>query len=207
MDTQHVSIGGIMRLRSAVLSQAFTFSCLLAMLPAGVPGAAAASSPAAEVTSIQGDGQFRPGEGDPWSAALVHQDLFGGNYVRTGGYSRMGILFADRTQIRLNEKTVLQVKEVRDPAIQKSRTLLRLNLGRAWSQSKSPPKGLIMETPSATAAIRGTSWELSVDEGSTAVLTVFSGEVDFYNDFGRVLVKASEQARAVPGHDSFLSYF
>src|SRR5687768_17926721 len=45
-----------------------------------------------------------------------------------------------------------------------TKTILNLNAGRSWVQSKSAPRGLIMETPSALAAIRGTDWEMAVDE-------------------------------------------
>ncbi|UCG38040.1 MAG: FecR domain-containing protein, partial [bacterium] len=161
--------------------------------------AAKGDDPAAEIVSIQGVGQFREVEEQPWRSAAMEQDLFQGNFVRTGDYSRMGLLFADRTQIRLNEKTVLQVKQVQPPVPDRGGTILRLNLGRAWTQSRSIPKGLIMETPSATAAIRGTNWEMAVAEDSTSTLTVLSGEVEFYNDYGRVVVGRNEQARAEMG--------
>ena len=77
--------------------------------------------------------------------------------------------------------------------------MLGLLAGRGWSQSKVAPKKLIVETPSATAAIRGTDWELSVDDQGAATLTVLSGEVEFYNDLGTVLVSTNQQARAEIG--------
>lgn len=106
---------------------AIWFSCLVLVWSAAkMTRAADGPSPAAEVISVQGEGQFRVEANAPWNAVIVHQDLFQGNYVRTGIYSCMGLLFADRTQIRLNERTVLQVKEVRDPPARCERTLLRL---------------------------------------------------------------------------------
>jgi len=38
--------------------------------------------------------------------------------------------------------------------------LLRLESGEVWTRSKSAPEGLMIETPYATAAIRGTDWFL-----------------------------------------------
>ncbi|THB79901.1 MAG: TonB-dependent receptor [Desulfobacteraceae bacterium] len=156
-------------------------------------------NPAAEIVSITGVGHYRPNEIKPWSDARVNQDLYGGNYVRTGRLSRMGILFGDNTQIRLNQKTLLRVKSTDPPDAPKRKTILRLDRGRVWTQTKDIPKGLIMETPSATAAIRGTEWDLEVDEKGTATITVLKGEVVFYNDYGRVVVQPSEQARAEVG--------
>lgn len=156
----------------------------------------AATRTAAEIVSIKGIGEYRPDEDKGWSGAKVDQDLFAGNYVRTGILSRMGLLFSDKTQIRMNEKTVLRVKAVREPDTKAGETILRLDRGRAWTQTKALPRGLIMETPSATAAIRGTDWDLEVDENGTSIITVLSGEVEFYNDFGKVIVARNEQARA-----------
>lgn len=148
----------------------------------------------AEILSIQGDGEFRELETSDWTDAAIEQGLDQGNYVRTGGYSRMGILFEDLTQIRLNQNTTLLVK---DPNEQPN--TLRLEQGRVWTQSKSLTEELIMETAAATAAIRGTDWELEVDLNNTATITVFSGEVEFFNDFGAVTVFAGEQAQALVG--------
>lgn len=168
--------------------------CLAFMLATvcGFPSAWAAQS-AANITSIHGTGQFRTGETAGWSPAKVEQALEAGHFVRTGEYSRMGLLFSDRTQLRLNEKTVLQIKEAG------AQTRLRLDAGRAWTQSRTLPNKLYMETPSATAAIRGTDWDLEVDESGRAMLTVLSGEVEFFNDFGRIVVQRNESAEARVG--------
>src|SRR5205085_7113448 len=78
-------------------------------------------------------------------------------------------------------------------------TTLRLEFGRAWSQAKRAPDGLQLETPSATAAIRGTSWELEVDALGTTTLAVLTGSVELFNALGSVTVAANEAAVAVVG--------
>lgn len=168
------------------------FLAFLFSAACGLPAAWGAQS-AANITSIHGTGQFRPEAKADWSAAKVEQDLLAGQYVRTGEFSRMGLLFRDRTQLRLNEKTVLQVKDVG------AQTRLRLDVGRAWTQSRTLPDKLYMETPSATAAIRGTDWDLEVDDSGRAVLTVLSGEVEFFNEHGRLVVQQNEAAEARVG--------
>lgn len=157
-----------------------------------IPSVDAADS-AANIISIQGTSQFREAEQKDWLPAKTEQPLYSGNFVRTAEYSRMGLLFRDRTQLRLNEKTLLQIKEAA------TQTRLHLNVGRAWTQSKTLPHGLYMETPSATAAIRGTDWDIEVDENGRTVITVLSGEVDFFNDFGRIVVGQNESAEALVG--------
>ena len=156
-----------------------------------------AAERAAEVVSVQGQGESRPDDKAAWRPAVARQELFASNYVRTGAYSRMGLLFQDRTQVRLAEKSLMQIKA--SAGAPGERTVLRLEQGRSWSQTNSAPANLYLETPSATAAIRGTDWDVEVFEGGRSLLTVFSGEVEFFNEFGRVTVGKNESAQAIPG--------
>ncbi|HSS27430.1 MAG TPA: FecR domain-containing protein, partial [Usitatibacter sp.] len=140
---------------------------------------------------------FREAQQTTWRAASARQSLFATNFVRTLDASKMAIVFQDRTQMRLAPNSTLQIKEVATPT--EARTILNLNKGRAWTQSKATPNGLVVETPSALAAIRGTDWELAVDDDGRATLSVFSGEVEFSNEQGRVLVQRNESALAERG--------
>jgi tetratricopeptide (TPR) repeat protein len=156
-----------------------------------------AAGPDAEIASLEGLGEYREAQQPAWNKARVKQPLVSGNFVRTGDLSRMGILFADKTQIRLSQNSMLQIREVGKG--DGRTTAVDLNAGRSWVQSKTLPKGLVMNTPSAVAAIRGTDWEMAVDSEGTSTLTVLSGEVEFFNDHGRVVVGRDEQARAEKG--------
>jgi len=168
---------------------------LFALWAAVLPGLTSvlAAEPAATIISVTGTGQFAETDASPWLDAESEQALSAGNLVRTAEFSRMGLLFRDRTQIRLNEKTRLRIKEA------ETETRLQISLGRAWTQTRTLPNRLYMETPSATAAIRGTDWDIEVDENGRTMITVLSGEVDFFNDFGRVQVAANESAEAEIG--------
>jgi tetratricopeptide (TPR) repeat protein len=157
----------------------------------------ALGAPVAEVASVEGRGEFREAQQTTWRAASARQSLFATNFVRTLDASKMAIVFQDRTQMRLAPNSTLQIKEVATPT--EARTILNLNKGRAWTQSKATPNGLVVETPSALAAIRGTDWELAVDDDGRATLSVFSGEVEFSNQQGRVLVQRNESALAERG--------
>ena len=50
----------------------------------------------AEVVSVQGQGESRSGETSPWKPAVVEQELFALDSVRTGAYGRMDFLSRDR---------------------------------------------------------------------------------------------------------------
>jgi tetratricopeptide (TPR) repeat protein len=164
---------------------------------AAVASAALAADPAAEIVSLEGRGQAREARQAAWSPAKVKQRLFPTDFVRTLDLSRMGVLLVDGTQVRLAPNSQLQIKESARGA--DARTILNLNAGRSWVQSKVAPRGLVMETPAAVAAIRGTDWEMEVGPDGQATLSVLSGEVDFSNDLGAVTVRGGEQARAEIG--------
>jgi tetratricopeptide (TPR) repeat protein len=152
---------------------------------------------AAQIVSLQGGGEQRGGESDAWAAAKTSQLLPGGAYVRTLSASKMALLFADDTQVRLNQNSVLQVKTI---ATATEPTSLLLSLGRAWSQTKRQNNSrLELATPAATAGIRGTDWELDVDANGKTLLTVLSGTVEFSNALGAITVNSNEAAIAEVG--------
>ena len=157
----------------------------------------AASPPAAEIVSLEGKGEYRETQQLDWKVAKINQQVFPSNLVRTGDLSKMALLFPDRTQIRLAQNSVLQIKEVSQGKDQK--TILNLNAGRSWMQSKTSPGGLEMQTPTALASIRGTDWEIVVEPDGRSTLTVFSGEAAFSNELGSVQVGRNEQASAEKG--------
>jgi Flp pilus assembly protein TadD len=158
----------------------------------------------AEIISLIGKGDARGSADADWQPAAVKQKLAGGSFVRTREQSQMALLLKDSTQVRLNQQSILNIKAVGSA---RQATQLELPRGRAWSQAKARGSDvavgkrpiLEVSTPAATAAIRGTDWELVVEPDGTSTITVLSGVVDFYNDHGRVTVVPNEQARAVPG--------
>ena len=161
----------------------------LAALPAGA---------AAEIVDLQGAGDQRPASATAWSPARAAQALAAGDFVRTREAARMALLFADQTQVRLHQNTVLQVKAL--AAAGQGTTTLRLEAGRAWTQTRRPPGSpLELQTPAATAAIRGTDWHISVEPDGRTLLTVLSGTVKFGNPQGTLTLAANEAAYAEVG--------
>src|SRR6185312_3580984 len=185
-----VSGRGFMELRGFRVAAAVVLGALLS--PAG---AFAQPKAEAEIASITGQGEVREFQQRDWTAAKVKQALFASNYVRTLAMSRMALLYSDGTQEQLSANTVIQI--IGTPGTQPAST--RLERGRAWTQSKTTPTGVTMQTPWAAAAIRGTDWEMEVADNGDATLSVFSGEVEFYNEHGRVVVRPGEQAHVEQG--------
>lgn len=151
----------------------------------------------AEVISVQGQGQIRSASDTTWKSAQVRQKLYSGDSARTGDASRMAIMFSDQTQLRMSQNTQMRIGNI--GSTQNQVTLIKLEAGRSWVQSKAIPDHLIMETPAAIASIRGTDWEMEVDKDGRSRLTVLHGRVEFSNDQGQVSVGSNEQAIAEKG--------
>ncbi len=63
---------------------------------------AAIASPAGEIVSIAGKGEYRGAAARDWAVARVRQPLEGGSFVRTVAVdAKMGVLLVDRTQFTL----------------------------------------------------------------------------------------------------------
>jgi tetratricopeptide (TPR) repeat protein len=180
----------------------YLFLTLFALACVVVP----ASANDAEIVLLIGKGDSRETAAAQWRPAAVKQKLVAGSFVRTGEMSQMGLLLRDRTQLRLNQLSILNIKSVAATAPPPA-TQLELPQGRVWSQTKPKPgqvaerkpATLEVSMPAATAVIRGTDWELVAEKDGTSTVTVLSGEIEFFNEHGRVAVLPNEQARAVPG--------
>lgn len=126
-----------------------------------------------------------------WRRVVASQDLKTGDVLRTNANGTLAIVFADRTQIRLGRNSVLVVKAVASNAP----SALELQSGRLWGRSPRARSNLRIDTPSATAAIRGTEWAIEATGESTA-LAVYEGAVEFFNDFGTLEVGGGSAASA-----------
>jgi len=126
--------------------------------------------------------------------AEVRQDLKAGDVLRTNASGTLAIVFADQTQIRLGRNSVLVVKQVAGGAP----SSLSLTRGSLWARAPRGRAKLAIETPSATAAIRGTDWAISATDTETR-LEVFDGEIDFFNGKGSLSVAGGQAAVAELG--------
>ncbi|WDZ80542.1 FecR domain-containing protein (plasmid) [Ensifer adhaerens] len=129
-----------------------------------------------------------------WRFVDLAQDLLSGDVLRTNATGALAVLFSDHTQIRLGRNTALRVKRMGADGD----TNLELQSGTIWARAERGGQGLTIDTPAATAAIRGTDWTLTV-AGDTTSLTVLEGVVELSNELGSVTVAQGEGAVAAIG--------
>ena len=70
--------------------------------------------------------------------------------------------------------------------------ILRLKQGEVWADTQGGPKPLEIETPVATAAVKGTEFDLLVSPDGQSTLTVINGIVEFGTAFGTCPIKTSK---------------
>jgi tetratricopeptide (TPR) repeat protein len=177
-----------------------------ATLLLAVEAAAQAPAPTAgRIISIQGRVEVERAGAS--RVAIVTEPLQVGDRVKTGPDSRAAILLADETQVKLNANSTLVIKAVAPrpargivpAALRAGKTVLQLIGGESWVQSPGQPEGLEVETPVATATIRGTEFNLRVGPGGESRLTLIEGRVSYRNEFGEVILSAGEVGIARQG--------
>ncbi|MDW9700410.1 TonB-dependent receptor [Sinorhizobium meliloti] len=129
-----------------------------------------------------------------WRVVDLAQDLLPGDVLRTNATGALAVLFRDHTQIRLGRNTALRVKQ-----IGAGDTNLGLESGTIWARAERGGEGLVIDTPAAAAAIRGTDWTLTVGADGKTSLVVLEGVVELSNPCGSVTVKQGEGAVAAIG--------
>jgi len=175
------------------------FCGVIASLIAIVGSAAKAQDPvsrmaprAGAIVAAKGGEELQFPREPNWRPAIVRQDVVGGDTLRTGEIGTLGITFADQTTIRIGRQSTLIVNQI---AAANSTTELTLPTGNVWARASRGGAGVIVKTPAASAAIRGTDWSLSV-QGDRTSLIVLEGVVDFSNPQGTVTVRQGEGATA-----------
>jgi tetratricopeptide (TPR) repeat protein/outer membrane receptor protein involved in Fe transport len=167
-----------------------------------LPARSVTAQEAGTIVSIVGKAEvFRAGR---WQPAMLRQSLLPEDVVRTGPGSRVAILLVDESQIKVNANSTLAIKQVGPrpgrpvpAALGLLQTILNLLSGEIWIRSRVEP--FEIQTPVATATIRGTEMNLSIGPADAARLAVLEGLVEFRNPQGSVLVAAGEQAAAKVG--------
>ena len=180
-----------MRTSHPLTAIALVLATGLAYAPASAQQMQRDAPVAGKVSAVRGGEEATLTPERRWRRVVASQDLKAGDVLRTNAEGTLAIVFADRTQIRLGRNSTLVVKAVAADAP----SALELQRGRLWGRSPRARTNLRIQTPSATAAIRGTEWAIEATEESTA-LAVYEGAVDFFNDFGTLAVSGGAAASA-----------
>ncbi len=156
----------------------------------------AADAPVGKIASVQNQVETRTSsEGAAWRPATLHEALQPLDHIRTGPASRAAVLYSDQTLQRINEKSEVEIlaPSAGNPGV------LRVISGTHYFSSRTPKDYSRIETPTVTAAIRGTEFVVEVDDDGLTKITMLEGVVEASNPQGQLTVTAGEQAYVEPG--------
>ena len=129
----------------------------------------------------------------------------------TTAKSRVTLSFEDKTTVKITEQSKLVIDDfVYDPNKGTGKLAVRVALGTARYASgqiaKNSPQAVNVKTPTATVAVRGTDFSMTVDElGRSLVMLLPScdnkgcvtGAIEVSNEAGSVLLDVAYQATVV----------
>ena len=186
----------------------FTIGCILLILTISVTSSFATIG---EVSITSGSAVIDRQDGDKGITVEKELDIFSYDTVKTGN-GKVGISFIDETRVDVTEHSKLIIDEfVYDPKTKTGSLTLKATLGTVRYASgqiaKNSKQNVKISTPTATIAVRGTDFAMTVNEigGSTIVLlpscdsngSCYVGEIEVQTDAGFVIMNQAFQATIV----------
>jgi len=173
--------------------------CALAQTSSSTNDAALAST----LLEFSGTVEFAPAGAAAWQPAKAGQLLRLGDRLRTQADSRATLRLSDRSVIRVNQLTVL---EIRPSAAASARKRFKLQRGSIFFLDREKPGDIEFETPLATGAIRGTEFMLTVsDADGTTLLALFDGVVELKSATEALSLTGTKQVVVRPGQQAAIS--
>ena len=129
----------------------------------------------------------------------------------TTAKSRVTLSFEDKTTVKITEQSKLVIDDfVYDPNKGTGKLAVRVALGTARYASgqiaKNNPQSVSVKTPTATVAVRGTDFSMTVDELGRSLVVLLpscdrrgcvTGAIEVSNDAGTVMLDVAYQATMV----------
>jgi hypothetical protein len=130
-------------------------------------GVALAEEDAASLSIMIGTVEVRPHDTDVWMEATEGMMLFGGDKIRTGADGMVSILFSNGSLVSLKQDTTFEIESLNISQDKKDVDYkLQLTRGKlkAIVEELSDDSTFEIKTPTAVAAVRGTTYYLYVRE-------------------------------------------
>ncbi|HXJ61252.1 MAG TPA: FecR domain-containing protein [Verrucomicrobiae bacterium] len=135
-----------------------------------------------------------PLNGTQWAPALVNQVLSPGDVLKTGERSTAVLGFGGKDAVNVDTNTLLRIE-----AAAPEEASVGLLQGILHLFHRGPPGQSKVRSPTSAALIRGTEFQVQVDEQGATTLTLFDGVVEFTNGFGQLTLRGGQAARTEPG--------
>lgn len=168
-------------------ASAFIFLVFSALAITGT-AAASGKEEIASVNFYVGNVKVQRSGDTVWFYAKVATPLYEGDLIDVGGSSKLELIFADESLIRLGENTKFRMEAGQD------KRAIKLMMGKTWSKVKKlkQKSQLEVRTPTAVAGVRGTTFRVDVDREENTDVGVYNGEVSVTPVIDKAKKKKSE---------------
>jgi len=147
------------------------------------------------VTFVSGEVRAQAKEGEEWKTLHINDRLKQGSSIRTGDESGVEISFEDGDSFLMRSNSTLTIRAAKKRGVLNFLQRLFLSAGRTITKVKEATgrkSRFEIQTPSAVAVARGTSFRVGVDEKETMRSEVLKGFVDVEAMAKRVEVQEGE---------------
>ncbi|MBN2693813.1 FecR domain-containing protein [bacterium] len=133
-----------------------------------------------KILKIEGKSAFVKSDGK-WKKLKEGDKVFSGVEIKTGNESKVILLFNDSSELRVSEKSQIKINDSMMKSAENRKFAARLVLGRVWAKvakSKSGDRNFELSTKTATAGVRGTTFDISFDESEKSIVSLYNGSVE-----------------------------
>ncbi|MBU6401746.1 MAG: FecR domain-containing protein, partial [Verrucomicrobia bacterium] len=150
----------------------------------------------ARIVSVEGQVQLLPFGANRWTTAHTNEIVRAHDRLRTGWKSRAALRLSNQSLLRVNQLSTL---EIQPPPVETQPAVLDLRSGAMFLFSRDQPVEAQFQTPQASGAIRGTEFNVEVNDRNQTVVTLLEGAVALNNAQGTVALTSGEQGVVEPG--------
>jgi hypothetical protein len=129
----------------------------------------------AKIELIEGKASIRRSGAADWTDAKIGISLKAGDIVYTRAESFCVVQYAGGTTLRMNEETKILIEEISE-----KKTKTSISIGHVWVNMQklvTSKSSFELSSPTATAAIRGTIFDMNTLKDSSTDVCVFEGKV------------------------------
>jgi len=159
----------------------------------------------AKVKFVIGKVEVQAQQQTSWRAVTLSSTVVQGDRIKTALNSRVEINMPDGTELKINENTVFDVREIKTPENDnEDKMKFTIWAGNIWARFKkvvSQRQEREIESPGAVVAIRGTTLEVDVDQNQNTLVRVEEGTVVVKSKdvAGEVTITSNQETVVEPG--------
>ncbi len=168
----------------------------------GLISPAPVEDPPGTLTILSGSVEVQRASSEEWRPGTDGMILNAGMGIKTDENSHALLTFFEGSTIKLEPDTYLEIKRAGQDDEQSTAIILKQWLGRTWSRvikMVDPGSRFEVETPSATAIVRGTLFSTEVEETGLTTVSTMEGLVSVAGQGEEVFIPPSQQTRVEKG--------